>query len=130
MEIEIEQALKNCDSDFQRIFVRRLREEMARQAYSGLALSAAAKKRGHTLSQSTVSRLMAGKQDPSLGIVHALADTLGVPNWFLLTERSQVEERVVRAPSLPPNVVKMKPPYPSILQEPKSTYKRKGKKAR
>jgi transcriptional regulator with XRE-family HTH domain len=99
---------------------------MGRQAYSGLALANAAQRRGHTISQSTVSRLCTGRQDPTLSVVHALADTLGVPDWFLLTEREQVEERIVRAPSMT-NVVKIPSPYPSVMHGNKPTSAGKGR---
>jgi transcriptional regulator with XRE-family HTH domain len=108
---DIKQALGRCQSDLQRTLVRRLKEEMARQAFSQAALARTAQARGHDLTQPTIGRILAGTLDPSLKTVHALADSLGLPDWFLLTDRDQVEERIVRPPK---NVVAIPSPYTGV----------------
>jgi transcriptional regulator with XRE-family HTH domain len=108
---EIEQALKECQSDLQRTVVRRLREEMHVKVFSQAALSRTAKRLGYELSQPTIGRILAGKLDPSLQTLQAIAHALGIPPWYLLTERDQVEERIIRTPK---NVVPIPSPYTGV----------------
>lgn len=102
-------------SDLQKLFVRRAAEEMTARAISGNELVKIAKRRGHRIVQATVSRILAGKQDPTLEKVNVFADCLGLPAWFLLTEAGQAEQTVIRAPST--NVVKMASPYPKTFNK-------------
>ena len=99
---------------------------MARQAYNQNALARSAKLRGHCLTQSNVSRIYNGKQDPTLETLHAIADTLGIPDWYLLTEREGVEERIIRPP-VPKNVVRLPSPYAATHHRPETG---KAKKTR
>jgi hypothetical protein len=59
-------------SELQRIFVVRLREEMKRQGnISDNALAKRCKSLGYKVGQSSVSRIVGGRQDPTLLLVHA-----------------------------------------------------------
>lgn len=102
-------------SELQALFAKRLKEEMDARKLSGNGLARIAAKAGHRLGQPTISRILDGKQDPSLERVYAIAESLGLPAWFLLTDASQVEQRVIRAPAVRPNVVQMKSPYKNIF---------------
>lgn len=104
-------------SDLQETFARRVREELGRRQMSGNALARLAESMNLELGQPSVSRILKGKQDPSLEIVAAIAQALGVPAWYLMTEASQVEERVIRTPAMQQKVVRLRSPYPSIGTE-------------
>lgn len=104
-------------SDLQQTFARRVREEMEARQMSGNALAGLAKKMGRRLGQPTISRILEGKQDPSLERVSAVAEALGLPAWYLLSEASQAEERVIRPPALPQKVVRLSSPYPKLGQK-------------
>jgi transcriptional regulator with XRE-family HTH domain len=124
---ETEQALRECQSDLQRTVVRRLREEMALKVFSQAALSRTAKRLGYELSQPTIGRILAGKLDPSLLTLQALSHALGIPPWYLLTERDQVEERIIRAPK---NVVPIPSPYVGVERRASMLKQPQGKKTR
>jgi transcriptional regulator with XRE-family HTH domain len=117
-------------SDLQKLFVRRLGEEMDVRAMSDNGLAKLARTIGHEIGQTTISAIRRGKQDPSLEKVNALADALGVPAWALFMEAGHIEQRVIRPAALPKNVVKLANPYPPMLRrsddvQPKKVSKRK-----
>lgn len=101
-------------TELQRLFVQRLKEEMESRGMSDNALAVAAKRSGHKLSQTMVSGIKRFEKDPTIGKVSAIASTLGVPAWFLLTPQDQVEQRVIRPPS---NVHRLPDPYPKIFDK-------------
>ena len=95
-----------------KLFVQRLIEEMDGRGLTKNDIASRAKSLALPLSQPSVSRILSGKQDPSLEKVDAFATILGVPSWYLLTDKAQVEHRVI---SPPQNVVRLQQPYPSIF---------------
>jgi transcriptional regulator with XRE-family HTH domain len=99
-----------------RLFGKRLGEEMQARSISQNRMREMARTMGFKLGQSTVSRILAGKQDLTLGRLSILADCLGVPPWFLLMERDQTEQRVIRPAAIPKNVVQLGSPYPPMLR--------------
>lgn len=104
-------------SELQKLFMRRLAEEMESRALGANAAHRMAKRMGYTISQSTISRILAGLQDPTLEKLHALADVLGMPPWALLMEPGQIEQRVIRPIAASrQNVVRLPDPYPKIFQ--------------
>jgi transcriptional regulator with XRE-family HTH domain len=114
-------------SDLQKLFIRRLGEEMDARAMSDNALAKLARTIGHEIGQTSISAIRRGKQDPSLEKVNALADALGIPAWVLFMEPGQIEQRVIRPAALPKNVVKLANPYPPMLHRGESH--QHGKKA-
>lgn len=114
-------------SDLTKLFARRLQQEMKRHQpeFSGNALAKAA-----GVGQRSVARILLpdgdpNQQTPSLDIVSALANALGVPAWFLLMERDQVEERIIRPPLAAQRgaVYNLPAPYPPVFPPPKRTRK-------
>lgn len=110
----------------QKLFVIRLKEELEIRRISGAALAKLTKQIGMPIAQASVSRILSGQQDPSLGAVDAIAEALGVPPWFLMMRSDEVEQKIIRAPSVvhSPNVAAF-PAYPKVFQ-PRAIY---GKKA-
>lgn len=100
--------------ELQALFIRRVREEMDARSLSINAVARAAKSHGHRLGKSTVARILAGEQDPTLEKIVVLSEVFGVPAWFLLTDPSHVEQRVIRQPTMT-NVVRLQDPYPSVF---------------
>lgn len=107
-------ADKKWKSDLQAMFAKRLGEEMDERKLSGNDLARIAQKSGRRLGQPTISRILNGKQDPGLEKIDAIADALGLPAWYLMTDAAHVEQRVIRTPPAP-NVVKLASPYQRIL---------------
>lgn len=99
---------KEPKSDLQKLFVQRLIEEQGETSDSELA----ARSKGR-ISQTMVSAIKRFHHDLTLEKVEVLADAVGVPAWYLLTQKDQVEQRVIRPPS--GNVVKLPDPYPKIF---------------
>lgn len=123
----------NVNRELLRLLGKRLGEEMAARSISQNRMRGMAAQMGYKLGQSTVSRILAGKQDLTLGRLSVLADILGVPPWFLLTERDQIEQRVIRTPTIPKNVVHLGDPYGPMLrrsEEPPGGKKVAAKKKR
>jgi hypothetical protein len=100
-------AKKEPKSDLQKLFVQRLIEEQGER--SDKELAAASKGR---ISQTMVSAIKRFDHDLTLLKVSILAEALGVPAWYLLTEKDQVEQTVIRPPT---NVVRLPDPYPKIF---------------
>lgn len=98
-----------------RLFKRRLQEEMDARQLSQNAISRAAQKAGHDLRQSSISRILKGKQDPTLGTINAIVDVIGLPAWYLLTE-PEGEQRVIRTPK----VVSLQRPDYSVMKRTRS----------
>ena len=94
------------------LFRRRLAEEMETAQISGNAL--AAKTRG-AVGQTTISRILRGSQDPTIPKVEALAEAMGLPAWYLLTDADTVETRVIRTP-VTSNVAPLPKPYPNVFR--------------
>jgi transcriptional regulator with XRE-family HTH domain len=105
---------KRWKSALQETFSRRMAEEMTSRQLSANSLARMAQKLGHTITQPTVSRILLGKQDPSLEKIHAISEALGVPAWFLLTESGESEQRIITPPPRP-NVVTLGSPYERIF---------------
>ena len=111
----------------QNLVVRRLAEEMQERRLSANSLARICK-----VGQTSISRILAGKQDPSLEKIEELAAGLGVPPWYLLVEREATASKVISPPSPKPRevVVSLRAPYPRVFaaQQPKQKYRTKGKK--
>lgn len=104
--------LSAMKSALQRMFVKRLQEEMTARRLSANALARLCKASELDVGYATISRILSGKQDPTLQKVDALSSAIGLPSWFLFTESSQVEQRVIKPPT---NVVRLPDPYPKIF---------------
>jgi transcriptional regulator with XRE-family HTH domain len=85
-------------SDLQKLFIRRLGEELEARHLSHNTLAKQAKTKGLELSQVSVSRILRGKQDPTLEKIDAIAQVLDIPAWILFTDQYTVEQRVFRMP--------------------------------
>lgn len=117
-------------TELRRLFVNRLKEVMGENHLSMNALALRCKGK---VGYASINRILNGKQDPTLDKIHAIAEAVGLPAWFLLTEKDQVEQRVIRPPQ---NVVTLPRPYPKIfgdksdpaLPKPRPAAKRSGKK--
>lgn len=110
---------KEPKSKLQGVFVKRLSKEMDDRGISDNALAATAKRNGFKLSQTYISAIKRFERDPTLGKVHAISESLGLPAWFFMTEESTVEQRVITPPK---NVVSLPSPYRKIFGEkPEST---------
>lgn len=85
---------------------------------SGAALAKLTKQAGTPIAQASVSRILSGQQDPSLGAIDAISEALGVPAWFLMMQSGEVEQKIIRAPTVihSPNVAAF-PAYPKIFEE-------------
>lgn len=102
-------------TELQKLFIQRLRNEMESRALTANAAARMARRMGHSMSQSTVSRILSGDQDPTLQKIQVLAEVLGIPAAALLLEPGQVEQRVIRIISPQRhNVVSLQSPYPRI----------------
>lgn len=102
-------------TELQKLFIQRLKQEMDARALTGNAASRMAKRMGYTMSQSTVSRVLAGLQDPTLSLIGTLAEVLGIPAPALFMEPGQIEQRIIRLlPANRQNVVSLPSPYPRI----------------
>lgn len=110
----------------QKLFVIRLKEELEIRRISGAALAKLTKQIGMPLAQSSVSRILAGKQDPSLEMVESISEALGIPPWFLMMQSGEVEQKIIRAPSVvhSPTVTPF-PAYPKIFQD-RAPYSKKA----
>lgn len=97
-------------SDVQDLFVDRLKEEMRRR--NDMSINALARLCRPNVGYATLSRILAGKQDPTLTKAGQIATALGLPLWSLLVLDSQVEQRVIAPPR---NVVHLPSPYPKIF---------------
>lgn len=100
------------------LFAERLKAELDDRQLSANALAKAAKARGFKLGQTSVSRILELKQAPTLEKVHEIAETLGVPAWYLLTDKSQVQQTVITPPinkTLHTKVLELPRPYPKIF---------------
>lgn len=106
-------------SDLQKLLVRRLAEEMEARSLSANALARIAKGMGHQIGQTTISAILRGELDPTLSRLEAMAEGIGIPAWYLLTDAGQVEQRVIKSPTqtIPGNVVRLSSPYPSIFKK-------------
>ena len=93
------------------LFARRLQEEMGKRKLSANALARILRGR---VGYASISRILSGKQDPTLDKVDALAEAVGMPAWALLTEEKNLEQVVIRPPS---NVVRLPDPYPKIFDK-------------
>lgn len=112
-------------SELQRLFVKRLEEERKARGFSINGLARATKGR---VGYASVNRILAGKQDPSIEIIEALVDALGLPAWAFFTEADQMEQRVIRPPQ---NVIRLPDPYPRIFsRKPEEPSTRKVKRKR
>ena len=109
---------KREPTSLEKLFAERLRVELEDQKTSANGLAKAARKRGFKLGQRSVSRMLELKQAATLQKLHEIAETLGVPAWYLLTERDQVQQRVISPPvkkTLQTNVLELPSPYPKIF---------------
>ncbi len=109
------ETLAYMDSKLQELFVRRLSEELEARMMSTHAVVRIAKTLGHKIGKSSVARILAGKQDPTLRMVHIFSEVLGLPSWTLLMETGQIEQRVIRP--IPQNVVKLPEQYSGIFRQ-------------
>lgn len=94
---------------------------MQARAMSAAAMARIARRMGYKISQTSISNILRGDQDPTIEKIEAVTEAIGLPAWVLLTEAGQVEQRVIR-PMSPSgqNVVKLPSPYgPTFRQEDK-----------
>jgi hypothetical protein len=94
----------------QQIFVKRVREEMAKQSLNALALS----ERIGAPAYRTIHDVLAGR-DPRLETVAGIATALGKPAHELLREDTDVGDRRQNVSTLPV--------YPAILQQSQKPYR-------
>lgn len=105
-------------SELQKVFIRRLDEEMQARHISGNALAVAAKVHGLKLGQRSIARMLKGEQDPTLEKLEVISYLLGIPAWFLLTD--QAEQRIIRPPTVEKassGVVAFPNPYPKVFRK-------------
>lgn len=90
-------------SPVQRVFVVRVNEEMALQVLSDNGLAKRCSALGMETSQSSVSRITGGRQDPSLEQVDNIANALGVPAWQLFkpSDAAAAQGKVIHMPGPP-----------------------------
>lgn len=89
--------LKEPKTDLQRLFLKRVQEELDRRGLSRKALS----ERAGGPSQTTFNDTMRGS-DPRLKTVHEIATALGIQAWQLLRESADVErEKVTNIKNFP-----------------------------
>lgn len=111
--------------------MERVLEELDIRGISGAALAKLTKgskehPKQHAIAQASISRILSYLQDPTLEKVYAIADALGIPPWYLLMQSGEVEQKIIRAPSLVQSRnVSVFPTYPKVF--PKSSAS--GKKA-
>lgn len=110
----------------QKLFVDRLKEELEIRGISSTALAKLTKQAGRPVAQASMSRILAGKQDPTLEKVYAIAEALGLPPWYLLMHSGEVEQKIIRAPSVVHSTnVSTFPGYPKIFQD-RAPYSKKA----
>lgn len=100
------------------LFAERLKAELEERGLSANALAKAAKARGFKLGQTSVSRILELKQSATVQKLHEISETLGVPAWFLLTPKNQVQQTVISTPikqTLQPKVLELPRTYPKIF---------------
>lgn len=85
---------------------------MRARGLSANALARHCKDRELDVGYASISRILAGKQDPTLEKVDALAEAIGLPAWAFMTEADALEQTVIRPPQ---NVLKLPDPYPRIF---------------
>ena len=110
--------------------MRRLKEEMHARGLSSNALARLCKDRKLDVGYATISRILSGKQDPTLQKVDALAEAIGLPAWAMMTGADQLEQVVIKPPQ---NVVRLPAPYPKIFttgKTPDTQTRQKTKKRR
>lgn len=92
---------------------------MAARHISANALARIAKGMGYQIGQTTISAILRGDLDPTLSRLEAIAEGLGLPAWYLLTDAGQVEQRVIKSPTatIPGNVVKLASPYQPVFHK-------------
>jgi transcriptional regulator with XRE-family HTH domain len=113
----------------QHLFVRRINDELASRQWSDNEFAARCKARGWDLGQSSISRITGGRQDPTLSMLHKLADSLGMQAADLLTDR--YGQAHPKASAARPQNVRDLPPFPSMLGgKDKSVRKVKGDRKR
>lgn len=118
-------TLQAVNSELTKLFVDRLKEELGRKGLTVNAFAELCKPKG--AGYGSVFRILKGKQDPTLSMVFALSEALGLPAWYLLTRKDQVEERVIRTPT---NVVRLPDPYPKIFGDKPVRKLTNGKRSR
>lgn len=98
--------------DLKAIFAERLSQELKAR---GLSHNQLAKVSG--VGQRSISRIIKGEQDPTLGTVQAIADTLGMPVVLFLTANVPTgkPDKTVRY---------LRNPYPPIIPESPITEKK------
>lgn len=109
----------------QELVVRRLGEEMAERRLSANGLA-----RLCGVGQTSISRILAGKQDPGLEKLEELSVGLGIPAWYLLVEKNTAQAKIIRPPST--KVVPLPSPYPRVFAASQTVkkYRVKGGKSR
>lgn len=109
----------------QKLFVERLAEEMEVRGISAAALAKLTKSTAHPISQASMSRILAFKQDPTLEKVYTISEVLGVPPWYVLVHSEEVEQKIIRPPTVMHgvNVAKF-PNYPKIFSQSQSPRKK------
>jgi transcriptional regulator with XRE-family HTH domain len=111
-------GVQQPDENLKKLFARRLREQMEDQGLSGNELAKLAK-----VGQSTVSRVLTGKQDPTLEVIESLASGLDYPAWALLLDSRHIEQRLIKpvlAPAPQEKVVRLPTPYAPIFSQPQA----------
>lgn len=102
-------------TNLQKLFMRRLAEELKNRGLSQNALADLSKETPYEIGQTTISAILKGKHDPKLGTVYSLSRLLDIPAWSLLIEPEQVEQRVIRPSAAAQQKVVRLGGYPSVL---------------
>lgn len=117
--------------ELKKLFVQRLDDEMRRKGVSANQLSRIAKLQGNRISQTAISNILRGEQDPSLSKLQAIAKALDLPAWSLLINGSQLEYKIIRpVVAEPKNVVDLPSPYPRVFDAKPSESHKKSPPAR
>lgn len=93
-------------------FSSRLQEEMERRELSANQLAKLSQ-----VGQTSISRILAGKQDPSLEIVDSLSKAMGIPAWFLMVAANSVQTTIIQPPGVDnsTSVISLPKRYPPIF---------------
>ena len=101
----------SCVGRLHETFVQRVNEELRARQLSDNEVARQARAKGYTISQSSVTRIRSGSQEPSLTALEAISYVLGLPEWTLLVKSNEIEQRVVRPSS---NIARFPSGYPRI----------------
>lgn len=122
----------NPKESLREIFVRRLKEEMAKGKISQNALAARCRLHGGSKTdQGNISRILNKPQGLRIATLEVVSKALNKPYWYLLADLHQMEHLVISPPPTPPGKVKtIGNPYIPTLDKPVRKRTRRRKKRR